>query len=169
MRRMKMNDLHVKGAKDDSNKTNYSYLFHFHDAICKIGIDLLVREDEHLDKEWFNYAGYMQDDDYLTCLRMLLKSAGTVPTYQINHFSRAIATYKTGFRGICNIAEVGELKYTFGGWKSVPDAERRYRGAHSRHYLDRTVDGEYLSEDLKLPHSFHEMWNLLALIQLQCR
>lgn len=66
------------------------------------------------------------------------------------------------------VATFGAAKYSRDGWMSVPEGERRYRGAGDRHRLKRWTEGEY-DKDSKLLHLAHEAWNKLAELELMIK
>lgn len=63
------------------------------------------------------------------------------------------------------VGTFGAKKYTDNGWLDVPDGQRRYASALLRHYfLD--ADGEFLDEEIQLPHVAMIAWNALAKLEL---
>ena len=84
-------------------------------------------------------------------------------------FARAI-------RAMQATLEYGAKKYEAHSWRDVPDAINRYSRAGERHRQARQLDWLDMgnnsilgSRDAEsgLPHSFHELFNLAALIELQ--
>lgn len=72
--------------------------------------------------------------------------------------------------------EYGAQKYEQHSWRSVPDAMQRYQRAARRHRQERDLDaspenGLYAvltsrDDESGLPHIAHEIFNLLAMIEL---
>jgi len=70
-------------------------------------------------------------------------------------------------RALERVAEVsafGANKYTWGGWRSVPDGYNRYSDALSRH-LTKEQESAYDS-DSGLLHATHAAWNALARLEI---
>jgi hypothetical protein len=55
---------------------------------------------------------------------------------------------------VAEIMDFGRKKYTEGGWKTVPDAYRRYMGALLRHAY-AILRGELIDKDSGKPHVYH--------------
>lgn len=64
--------------------------------------------------------------------------------------------------------DYGAKKYEAHSWRNVPDASRRYDKAARRHRVQRDRAGELLATDDEsgLPHVAHELFNLMAQIEL---
>lgn len=86
--------------------------------------------------------------------------AGKSPLYRgfFNYFPRAI-------RAVADVSAFGAAKYSWGGWRSVPDGYTRYSDALVRH-IDDEAAGEFLDRDSKLFHAAHAAWNALARLEL---
>lgn len=86
--------------------------------------------------------------------------AGKSPLYRgfFNYFPRAI-------RAVADVSAFGAAKYSWGGWRSVPDGYTRYSDALVRHINDEAA-GEFLDRDSKLFHAAHAAWNSLARLEL---
>ena len=78
--------------------------------------------------------------------------------YVLGYFPLALAA-------VNEVAEVGAIKYTPGGWVTVPEGIKRYGNAGIRHRLAR-LGGEDNDKDTKLLHAAHEAWNALAVLEL---
>jgi hypothetical protein len=76
----------------------------------------------------------------------------------IEQFSNALKS----FAAVCTF---GAIKYSRGGWQTVPEKEKRYLDALTRHLLD--LHGT--DEESGLPHMAHAAWNIMALLELQQR
>lgn len=71
--------------------------------------------------------------------------------------------------------EYGAQKYEAHSWRKVPDAKARYFAAAERHRQERLLrsKGEFVpvmgayDEESGLPHIAHEVFNLLALMELE--
>lgn len=65
---------------------------------------------------------------------------------------------------VAQVATFGANKYSRGGWKDVEHGLIRYAAAEGRHKLYRYM-GETHDKDSKLPHRYHEAWNVLAQLE----
>ena len=70
--------------------------------------------------------------------------------------------------------EYGGIKYEAHSWRTVPDAKTRYFEAAERHRQDRMIclqdGGDHLTcldDESGLPHLAHEVFNLMALLELE--
>lgn len=75
-------------------------------------------------------------------------------------FSRALTA-------VAAVASYGARKYTRDGWEHVPDGITRYRDAEWRHTLQG--QREMCDQESGLPHSWHRLWNCLAVLELELR
>lgn len=69
---------------------------------------------------------------------------------------------------VSEITTFGALKYSEGGWESVPDGIKRYTDAMQRHNL-KVGMGEVLDPDSGELHLAHAAWNALAILELTLR
>jgi hypothetical protein len=74
-------------------------------------------------------------------------------------------SFPRALQGVAQVATFGALKYSRGGWRSVPNGIIRYDAAFGRHLLKRLA-GESVDKDSKFYHRFHECWNALAALEL---
>lgn len=65
---------------------------------------------------------------------------------------------------VATISVIGAKKYSWTGWRDVPNALGRYPEAAVRHRLKHIF--EFLDADTKQPHLGHYVWNMLAIIEL---
>ncbi len=70
-------------------------------------------------------------------------------------------------RAVARVGTFGAIKYTRGGWQSVPDGINRYTDAMLRHLLEEHYE-EYDS-DLPVLHAAQTAWNALARLELMLR
>lgn len=75
-----------------------------------------------------------------------------------------LVDFSQALKAAAAIATFGANKYTEGGWITVPDGVKRYRAALWRHLLEEGNDPES-----GMPHEWHALWNLMALIELRRR
>lgn len=68
---------------------------------------------------------------------------------------------------VSRIGTFGAVKYTRGGWQSVPGGEQRYEDAAMRHLLRMRT--ERIDSETGMPHLWAAAWNMLAVIELQER
>jgi hypothetical protein len=66
---------------------------------------------------------------------------------------------------VAEVSAFGAQKYTWGGWRDVPDGAARYGDAEARHICKAAIDGPE-DPDSKLLHAAHEAWNALARLEL---
>lgn len=68
-------------------------------------------------------------------------------------------------RSVADVMTFGANKYADNGWKSLPDAKRRYTGAMLRH-LTAIEEGEEVDPESGLPHISHVTCNAVFLTYL---
>ena len=76
----------------------------------------------------------------------------------LNYFPRALIA-------VSEVSTYGANKYSWGGWKHVPDGQLRYADAGMRHRL-KAATGELRDPDTQLLHKAHDAWNTLAELEL---
>jgi hypothetical protein len=76
----------------------------------------------------------------------------------VDYFPRALDAVAT-------VSTFGASKYTWGGWKTVPEGYERYSDALMRHWLEE-CKGEPVDKDSNLTHQAHIAWNALARLEL---
>lgn len=76
----------------------------------------------------------------------------------INYFPRAILA-------VAAVSDHGQKKYTWGGWKEVPDGINRYGDAELRHMCYEAM-GQKIDLDSDALHAAHEAWNAMARLEL---
>lgn len=86
--------------------------------------------------------------------------SGKMPVWRgvLNYFPRALGA-------VAAVSAFGADKYSWNGWRSVPDARARYFDALGRHLLADTQ--EAFDAESGLPHLAHAAWCLLALLQME--
>lgn len=75
-----------------------------------------------------------------------------------------LTDFSHALKAMAQVATYGAEKYTEGGWITVPNGTTRYRAAFWRHLLEDGNDPE-----TGMPHEWHALWNLMALIELKAR
>jgi hypothetical protein len=68
--------------------------------------------------------------------------------------------------GLGEVFTFGAEKYTPHGWKTVPDAKKRYEDAMLRHYYSHKA-GEENDSESGLSHLKHMLTNMVFLIYLE--
>jgi hypothetical protein len=68
---------------------------------------------------------------------------------------------------VAEVGTFGAVKYTRGGWQTVPNAITRYNDAGWRHKLKGCIERN--DPDSGRPHKAHEAWNILAELELDLR
>lgn len=93
--------------------------------------------------------------------------AGKPPIFDgvLQYFPRALTA-------VAGLSLWGATRYTWEGWRSVPDAFRRYSNAMGRHILKEKTEGLYdldARNDPKFPaeilHATQVAWNSLARLE----
>ena len=79
-----------------------------------------------------------------------------------------LGDFTRALQEVGKIGTKGAIKYSEHGWLSVPNGTRRYSSALLRHYFLES-EGEYLDEELQLPHAACVAWNALARLELILR
>ena len=69
--------------------------------------------------------------------------------------------FSNALKAVAEVGTFGANKYTDDGWRSVENGRKRYEDALWRHLLARGRD-----EQSGLPHAWHALWNMMALIEL---
>jgi hypothetical protein len=69
--------------------------------------------------------------------------------------------FQNALKAVVEVGTFGANKYTDNGWRSVDGGLKRYEDALWRHLLERGCD-----EQSGLPHRWHALWNMMALIEL---
>lgn len=67
---------------------------------------------------------------------------------------------------VARVSEHGAKKYSWQGWRTVPDGIDRYGDALARHLLAQADDAHSEDQDSKLLHAAHAAWNALARLEL---
>jgi hypothetical protein len=88
---------------------------------------------------------------------------GKAPVFRgvVDYFPRAL-------KAVAQVSAFGATKYTWKGWETVPEGEKRYSDALVRHLLDESIDG-LVTPDSELLHAAHVAWNALAVLELKLR
>lgn len=76
-----------------------------------------------------------------------------------------LAGFRKALEGMSKVSAFGAKKYGQDNWKLCKEPER-YASAGLRHLL-AALDGERLDADSGMPHLWHAMWNVAALIVLE--
>jgi hypothetical protein len=79
-----------------------------------------------------------------------------------------LETFPRACLAVADITKFGAEKYTWGGWKSVPDGINRYGDAEVRHICKASIEGP-LDKESGLAHAAHEAWNAMARLELLIR
>ena len=66
---------------------------------------------------------------------------------------------------VSEVSAFGAKKYTWDGWRSVPDGIVRYGNAKERHACKEVIEGLF-DADSRLLHAAHEAWNAMARLEL---
>ena len=76
-----------------------------------------------------------------------------------------LAYFPRALEQVAAVSTFGASKYTWGGWKSVPNGFERYSDALARHLIKEGC-GELKDSDSQLLHAAHTAWNSLARLEL---
>lgn len=69
---------------------------------------------------------------------------------------------------VAKVTTAGAVKYTPGGWATVPNGSERYMDAFGRHML-ALGGGELVDADTGCSHKAQACWNLLASLEMDMR
>lgn len=160
-----MTDLHAPGAKDDAEKIDWTYITdYFPHAVAAIGESMDGLRTDDCELEFFAQGEYVCAA-ILTC--ELMGNAPDVSDSDAKSLlSAAIQCYPYPLEEVCKLSAAGAKKYSRGGWRTVDNGLQRYKAAYLRHWVARNARGETVSEDMGILHLTHELWNLLAIIEL---
>lgn len=64
---------------------------------------------------------------------------------------------------VAKVADYGAMKYSRGGWRSVPNGQQRYKAAMGRHILANEIE---TTDESGLLHAAQTAWNALATLEL---
>lgn len=78
-----------------------------------------------------------------------------------------IGDFGLALLAVAKVGTFGAMKYTRGGWQSVPDGATRYKDAMWRHLLKESTERH--DADSGLEHAAHVAWNSLARLELMLR
>jgi len=88
-------------------------------------------------------------------------------------FDGVLQYFPRALRKVAQLSEWGATRYSWEGWRSVPDGFRRYSNAMGRHILAEKTEGLYdldAKNDPKYPaeilHATQVAWNALARLDL---
>lgn len=93
--------------------------------------------------------------------------SGKAPIFDgvLQYFPRAL-------KAVAELSDYGANKYAWEGWRSVPNAFKRYSNALGRHILKEKTEGLYdleIRNDPKFPaeilHATQVSWNSLARLE----
>ncbi len=79
-----------------------------------------------------------------------------------------VAYFPRALEAVAQVSGFGAAKYTWGGWRSVPDGATRYGNAMVRHLTKEAAEGP-TDSDSGLSHAAHAAWNALARLELLIR
>jgi len=80
-------------------------------------------------------------------------------------FQGALAYFPRALMAVADVSQFGAKKYTWFGWKTVPDGQNRYTDALLRHLIYEGI-GQDEDADSGLTHAAHAAWNALARLEL---
>lgn len=72
--------------------------------------------------------------------------------------------FPAALEAVARVSQFGAEKYTWGGWKTVPDGKSRYTEALLRHLM--AEQKELNDRESGLAHLAHAAWNALAILEL---
>jgi hypothetical protein len=76
-----------------------------------------------------------------------------------------LASFPRACLEVAKVSDAGANKYTWDGWRHVPDGINRYGDALSRHIVKEHLDGP-IDPDFGFLHAAHIAWNALARLEL---
>lgn len=88
-------------------------------------------------------------------------------------FDGVLQYFPRALKKVADLSLWGATRYSWEGWRSVPDGFRRYSNALGRHILNEKIEGLYdldAANDPKHPakilHATQVAWNALARLEL---
>ena len=91
------------------------------------------------------------------------KDAGAKLDAGKNRCGLVLLGFARALQAVSEVGTYGAAKYSDNGWKSVPDAEKRYTDAMMQHLLKESQ--EHRDSDSGLLHAAHAAWNALARLE----
>lgn len=85
-----------------------------------------------------------------------------------NQVGLMLESFPHALEQVAKVSTYGANKYSRLGWVHVPDGEQRYFDALGRHMLEY-AKGQDADPESGLLHLAHAAWNVLAVLELQCR
>lgn len=85
-----------------------------------------------------------------------------------NQLSLVFGGFANALDHVGRVGTYGAVKYSPGGWVSVPDGQKRYTDAMLRHLIAE-FKGEEVDQDSGLLHAAQVAWNALARLDLALR
>lgn len=77
--------------------------------------------------------------------------------------------FPRAFKAVAATSDFGNRKYNLGSdinnWLRVEDAFEKYSDAFMRHRVER-LQGNLIDNESGLPHIYHELWNMMATVEL---
>lgn len=123
----------------------------FHRTVC-----------EHTRFEKFQVEEFFKNLD--KCHDIMAESNGGLK-YDTGKLKAGIlADFQLALKAIAEVGTFGANKYARNSWQNVSNAIERYTDAMWRHRLSDGVDDES-----GFPHYYHELWNMLAVVELKER
>ena len=83
-----------------------------------------------------------------------------------NRLGLVFSGFPNALWGLGQVGTFGANKYTDNGWQSVDNGYNRYQDALFRH-LFNNLKGEEIDSESELPHLFHALWNICAMIEFK--
>ena len=80
-------------------------------------------------------------------------------------FRGAMCYFPRALRAVADVSAFGAAKYTWGGWRTVPEGIERYSDAMVRHLISEG-EGKITDYDSGLLEAAHTAWNALARLEL---
>lgn len=88
-------------------------------------------------------------------------------------FDGVLQYFPRALKAVADLSNWGATRYTWEGWRSVPDGFRRYSNALGRHVLNEKIEGPWDLDALNDPkypaeilHATQVAWNALARLEL---
>lgn len=82
----------------------------------------------------------------------------------------ALHYFPLALEAVAELSQLGAQKYSWGGWREVPDGRNRYTAALGRHLLKEQTEGlldeEWAAKNIKVLHATAVAWNALARLEL---
>jgi len=84
-----------------------------------------------------------------------------------NQLGSILGDFSNALMAVGEVGSLGAQKYSLGGWKLVPEGQRRYTDAMLRHFFKESTSS--YDDELPVLHAAQVAWNALARLEFILR